>query len=73
MFSLLALITINIGIFNLLPIPALDGCKLIFLLIEAIFGRPAPQKLQMVVNTAGMVLLLWLMVLVTMQDLTRFL
>ena len=72
-FSLLALITINIGIFNLLPIPALDGCKLIFLLIEAIFGRAAPQKLQMVVNTAGMVLLLWLMVLVTMQDLTRFL
>ena len=72
-FSLLALITINIGIFNLLPIPALDGCKLIFLLIEAIFGRAAPQKLQMVVNTVGMALLLWLMVLVTMQDLTRFL
>ena len=72
-FSLLALITINIGIFNLLPIPALDGCKLIFLLIEAIFGRAVPQKLQMVVNTAGMALLLWLMVLVTMQDLTRFL
>lgn len=72
-FSLLALITINIGIFNLLPIPALDGCKLIFLLIEAVFGRPVPQKLQMVVNTAGMALLLWLMVFVTMQDLTRFL
>ena len=72
-FSLLALITINIGIFNLLPIPALDGCKLIFLLIEAIFGRAAPQKLQMVVNTVGMALLLWLMVLVTMQDITRFL
>ena len=72
-FSLLALITINIGIFNLLPIPALDGCKLIFLLIEAVFGRAVPQKLQMVVNTAGMALLLWLMVLVTMQDLTRFL
>ena len=72
-FSLLALITINIGIFNLLPIPALDGCKLIFLLIEVVFGRAVPQKLQMVVNTAGMALLLWLMVLVTMQDLTRFL
>ena len=72
-FSLLALITINVGIFNLLPIPALDGCKLIFLLIEAVFGRAVPQKLQMVVNTAGMVLLLWLMVLVTMQDITRFL
>jgi len=45
----------------------------IFLLIEAVFGRAVPQKLQMVVNTAGMALLLWLMVLVTMQDLTRFL
>lgn len=71
-FSLVALISINIGIFNLLPIPALDGCKLLFLLVEAVFGRAVPQRVQMAVNTAGMVLLLSLMVLVTMQDLTRF-
>ena len=72
-FSLVALITINIGIFNLLPIPALDGCKLIFLLVEAVSGHAVPQRLQMIVNTAGIAALLWLMVLVTMQDLTRFL
>ena len=73
MIMIAILLSVNLGVMNLLPIPALDGCKLIFLLIEAIFGRAAPQKLQMVVNTAGMALLLWLMVLVTMQDITRFL
>lgn len=69
--SLMALLTINVGIFNLLPIPALDGCKLLFLLFEGVTGRAVPQKFQIVVNTAGMVLLLWLMLLVTMQDITR--
>ena len=71
--SLMALLTINVGIFNLLPIPALDGCKLIFLAWEALTGRPVPLKAQAVVNTAGMAALLWLMILVTMQDITRFL
>ena len=70
--SLMALLTINVGIFNLLPIPALDGCKLLFLLFEGLTGHAVPQRFQMVVNTAGMVLLLWLMMLVTMQDITRF-
>lgn len=70
--SLMALLTINIGIFNLLPIPALDGCKLIFLAWEGLTGHPVPQSVQGFVNTAGMVALVWLMILVTMQDLTRF-
>lgn len=69
--SLMALLTINVGIFNLLPIPALDGCKLLFLLFEGLSGRSVPQKFQIAVNTVGMVLLLWLMLLVTMQDITR--
>ena len=71
--SLMALLTINVGIFNLLPIPALDGCKLLFLLFEGVTGHAVPQRFQIAVNTAGMVLLLWLMLLVTMQDITRVL
>lgn len=71
--SLMALLTINVGIFNLLPIPALDGCKLLFLLWEALTGHPVPDNVQGFVNTAGMVALMWLMILVTMHDITRFL
>lgn len=70
--SLMALLTINVGIFNLLPIPALDGCKLLFLLFEGVTGRAVPQKFQIAVNMVGMAALLWLMILVTMQDITRF-
>ena len=66
------LMTINVGIFNLLPIPALDGCKLLFLLFEGVTGRAVPQKFQIAVNLLGMAALLWLMTLVTMQDITRF-
>ena len=71
--SMMALLTINVGIFNLLPIPALDGCKLLFLAWEGLTGHPVPDSVQGFVNTAGMVALVWLMVLVTLQDLTRFL
>ncbi|MEE1424314.1 M50 family metallopeptidase [Gemmiger sp.] len=71
--SLMALLTINVGIFNLLPIPALDGCKLLFLAWEGLTGHPVPLRAQSFINTAGMVALLWLMILVTMQDITRFL
>ena len=71
--SLLALLTINVGIFNLLPIPALDGCKLLFLAWEGLTGYPVPPRVQGVINTAGMVALVWLMILVTMHDISRFL
>ena len=70
---LFAFITINVGVFNLLPIPALDGCKLLFLAWEGLTGHPVPLRAQSFINTAGMVALLWLMILVTMQDITRFL
>lgn len=69
--SLAALITVNLGIFNLLPIPGLDGCKLLFIAIEGISGKAVPEKFQAVVNGAGIILLLLLMLLVTFQDITR--
>ena len=71
--SLAALITINLGIFNLLPIPALDGCKLLFLAFEGLTRRAVPARIQAMVNAAGIVALLMLMVAVTFSDITKFL
>ena len=71
--SLMALQTINVGIFHLLPIPALAGCTLLFLAWEGLTGQPVPLRAQSFINTAGMVARLWLMILGTMQDITRFL
>ena len=66
-------IAINLGVMNLLPIPALDGCKLLFLAWEGLTGHPVPPRVQGVINTAGTVALVWLMILVTMHDISRFL
>ncbi len=69
--SLLALLTINLGIFNLLPFPALDGGKLVFLLFEGIFRKPLPKKFEIWVNMAGLVFLFGLMLFATFNDLGR--
>lgn len=68
LLPIMALITINLGIFNLLPIPALDGGRLLFILIEMIFRRPVPQKYEAVVHTAGFVLLIGFMILIAAKD-----
>ncbi len=65
---IMALISINLGIFNLLPLPALDGGRLLFILIEMIFRKPVPQKYESLVHTVGFVLLLLLMLLITAKD-----
>lgn len=69
---ILAMITINLGVFNLLPVPALDGGRLVFLLIELVRGRPVDQKYEMWVNAAGMIVLLAFMAFVTFSDITKF-
>lgn len=69
--SLLALLTINLGIFNLLPFPALDGGKLVFLIFEGIFRKPVPKKFEIWVNMAGLVFLFGLMLFATFNDLGR--
>lgn len=66
--QMMALITINLGLFNLLPIPALDGGRLVFILFEMIFRKPVPQKYESIVHAIGMVLLLGLMVVITFKD-----
>lgn len=68
---MIAFITINIGVFNLIPLPALDGGRLFFLLIEAIRGKPVPAKYEGFVHAAGLVLLMGLMLFVTFNDIVK--
>ncbi len=68
---LTALISINLGVFNLLPVPALDGGRLMFLILEAIRRKPIPQKFEIAVNMVGFMLLIGLMLFTTFNDITR--
>lgn len=69
---LMVLITVNLGVFNLLPLPALDGGRLVFLVWEGITRKKVPANLEGVVHLVGMVLLLILMLVVTYSDITKF-
>lgn len=68
---LIGFITVNIGVFNLLPVPALDGGRLVFLLIELIMRRPVNPKYEGYVHVAGFVALMGLMLVVTFNDIIR--
>jgi regulator of sigma E protease len=69
---IMALLTINIGIFNLFPIPALDGWRLFILIGEGITKKKLPQKLEYAINAGGLVVLLGLMTVVTFSDISKF-
>lgn len=64
----LVVISINLGIMNLLPIPGLDGARFLFLLVEVIRRKPLPQKKEAIVNLIGMALLFGLMILLVFKD-----
>ncbi len=68
---MIALITINLGIFNLLPIPALDGARFVFLLVEAIRRKPIPAEKEGWVHFIGFAALMLLMVVVTFNDIVK--
>ena len=68
---LMALIAINIGLFNLLPLPALDGGHLFFIIVEMIFRKPIPRKFEGLVHAIGMVLLLALMAVISFSDIWK--
>ncbi len=63
-----AVICINLGVMNLLPIPALDGGRLFFILIEIIFRRPVPAKIENTIHGLGMYLLLLFMLFISLKD-----
>ena len=68
LLSITVVLTMNLGIFNLLPIPGLDGGKLIFLIIEAIIRRPIPRKVEEIATVVGISLLMTLVVIVAFKD-----
>jgi len=67
----LGLISVSLGVLNLLPIPVLDGGHLLFFALEAIFGRPMPERVQMAFQQLGMLLLFAVMVLALVLDMQR--
>ena len=71
LFYLLAVLTMNLGVFNLLPFPALDGGRLVFILFEMVFRRKVPERFESMVHFIGIVLLLSLMVFVTFKDIVK--
>ena len=71
LLELLALITVNVGIFNLLPFPALDGGKVVFLLIEGVTGHAVPEKIQSGLTLAAFALLFALVIFATYNDIVR--
>jgi RIP metalloprotease RseP len=68
LFQFAALISINLAVINILPLPALDGGQLVFLFIEGLFGKPLPNKIQEGIMQTGLVLLLGLGVVLIVRD-----
>lgn len=68
---LTAYLSMNVGVINLLPFPAFDGGRVLFLIIEKIRRKPVPAKTEAMVNSIGFMLLMLLMVYVTFNDILR--
>ena len=68
---ILAYISINLGLMNILPLPALDGGKIVGLILEGITGKKPSEKMELIINAAGLVLLLGIMVFATYNDVMR--
>lgn len=66
--QLLIMISVNLGLLNLIPIPGLDGSRILFLLVEAIRRKPIPQKIEAYVHLSGYALLILLMIAMTWKD-----
>lgn len=69
-FNLIIMFSANLGVMNLLPFPALDGGRLVFLFLELIAGKPVNQRVENAVNMTGMALLMIFMVFIVFNDLT---
>ena len=71
MLRIMALLTINVGLFNLFPIPALDGWRLFLLIFEGVFRKKLPSKWEWVINAAGLAILLGFMCIITFSDISK--
>ena len=69
--SLTALLSINVGFINLLPLPAFDGGRLLFVIIEKISGKKVDPRLENTIHSIGFFLLMALMILITYNDIIR--
>jgi len=68
---LVAYLSINVGIINLLPFPAFDGGRILFLIIEKLFNKPVSKKTENIIHTIGFILIIGLLVAVTFMDIKR--
>ncbi len=68
---LVAYLSINVGIINLLPFPAFDGGRILFLIIEKLFNKPVSKKTENIIHTIGFIIIIGLLILVTFGDLRR--
>lgn len=71
LLNLAGILSISLAFFNILPIPALDGGRLFFILIEAVTGKKVNQRFESLTHTVGMIVLLGLMILITFKDVGR--
>lgn len=71
LLNLTGLLSISLAFFNILPIPALDGGRLFFILIEMFTGKKVPEKYEQIAHTVGFAILITLLILVTFKDITR--
>jgi regulator of sigma E protease len=71
MLEIIILLSVNLGILNLLPLPALDGGRLLFMLVEVVRGKPVPPEKEGMVHFAGLVVLMILMVFVMYNDIMK--
>ncbi|HOJ94713.1 MAG TPA: site-2 protease family protein, partial [Fervidobacterium nodosum] len=70
--TIVAVITINLGIFNLFPLPALDGGRIVFALIEMITRKKINRNVENIIHTIGFFILLGLVIFITFIDIGRF-
>lgn len=69
---LIGYLCVNVGVINLIPLPAFDGGRLFFMIIEKITGKPVNTKVENIIHSIGMIFLLLLMIIITWNDIVRF-
>ncbi len=72
LFFMIALISLNLGLINLVPFPALDGSRIGYATYELIRGKPIPPEKEGLINTVGFFILIGLMIFITYRDIIRF-